>query len=887
MLKLRTTDKIIVITCLSVALFCGYALINDIFADKRRPSSERQIASVESFINDGRVKGEKALHFEPIKKEETLFNNDRIYSGKDSYVDIKLNTGGGKLKLTPESMVTLKIKSDNTSFKLRQGTLKGELDSDETLKLADKNGIHDLKSIGNSNVSVNATDQGLEIKVLSGGVELQTKNGKKHIKKNQKIKIKKSGEVSKIINTEIELTFPKEAAVFWERESIRKRLSWKSTSNNPFREYQVVLSKDKKFKKPLTKETTQNESLESPSLSSGTYYWQVSTIERGKTVKSEVGFFSLFREKAPRLVSPSPKSDAIIPLAEKKKNAEKQKEKIQVDFVFEDSTFGRQFLLQVADNELFENPLLEKRVKGTRLNKIPLGVGAYFWRVKVDAQNRPKAYWSEPMSFSIQKEKRTLTQPIVSQTVERVLIPNQEYPKELYRGSHRKISEYLINNKIVDSQFSWQAGELLRSETELEIQHQTRSRNQIINGSQLSITDLRPNSLHQIKARLTRGEETGPWSNELKVQYELQSAKSLSPVAFDETWDGESKEGSAYIKWTPLLYAHGYEVVIGRDPGLKKAKSFLTRKPKYPFMIYFDRDYYWKVRPIDKKYKPISGFSKIFPVRVNKVIPKEPEIKVTETGAPIPDRKPASRGGLGDSFIVPEFWINGGVGINYVQFGQTVDGFADLAYESVKSPTVYANLGFYLTDSIGLEASYKDTIGEIKDMQNSGQVFEYNWKTYSVDLLYRGRPYKNDDGFIRGMQWVWRLGAQQHFMPFLDVPDISQLNVDLKENSILMANAGFSYFFATSPSFRYELTLRYQHPIASSNDSTTFEISPNFSFDGSIGATYRLSDHFNMGIHWYGQWHSFSYEYGEGANQLSGDQDIIFSNIDFRLGVEY
>ncbi|MCJ8276037.1 MAG: hypothetical protein MJK18_04280, partial [Bdellovibrionales bacterium] len=67
MKKLLKSDKITLGLCALAAMVCLYVLSQDLFSNKKRDSSERQIASVDRIVNDGRVKGIEEMHFVPVE----------------------------------------------------------------------------------------------------------------------------------------------------------------------------------------------------------------------------------------------------------------------------------------------------------------------------------------------------------------------------------------------------------------------------------------------------------------------------------------------------------------------------------------------------------------------------------------------------------------------------------------------------------------------------------------------------------------------------------------------------------------------------------------------------------------------------------------------------
>ncbi len=894
---LKFSDKIIVAICGLLIFFLSYVLLKELFVPKKRISGERQIASVDSFINDGRVKGSKDLHFKQVFEEDHLFNKDTLFTGPDSYLNVKLNTGGS-LKLKPDSLIVLKQKEEKMAFHLTHGRMRGNLNKNQKLHLADKEGnIQSLKGNKNSDFLVNKIPGGIEIQVLDGDVELSTAQGVRKIKKNQKIKISEKGKALNVQNLEIELLSPRDSHIEYFSKNSDMAFSWKALNKSPFQKFELLMAKDINFKQVVKREENLQKGLFAEDLKAGTYYWKVKTSQNNKKIESDVFTFTLFKEQKPEIVYPKTGYEFMVPLKESRKSKEDlvkfENDQYPVTFVARDPLGAKRFKVQVSESKSFETVLVDENFKGDRIENIRLGEGKYFFRFKVISSKRPQAVWSETGSFDILKEEKPLIAPVVA--ANDIIIPTQKYPKWLYKAKRAKISEYLINKNIVVNKISWDS----------QSQESMAGFEYVLNDVTLTTTDneLRINDLYPsenfFKVRELSGEKKGPWSNELSFKTRIAPARSLSPEVFEEIWDGENRKGSAYIKWTPLLYAHGYEVFISQKENFKGAKSFLTKKAKYPFMIYFGKGYFWKVRAIDKKHRPISGFSETFNVKVLKKI--VPIAEADESTGEIESTNYVERklahikpGALrqkepeGPLVIIPEFWLWAGAGYNFVNFTQKVNNFSDLNYQSLKGPGFFLSGGAFITEKIGFETSYKEALGEFNDTKNGGGVFPYKWKIFSLEALYRGslnHREKKEGYYQRGSQWMWRLGFQQHLVPFLNVPNFSALTVERNENSILMAHGGASYFYSASKRIRYEAMMRYQHPLSSSGNSASFEVSPQFAFDGSLGVSYKFSELFSMGAYWYGQWHKFQYTYDGGA--MTGEQDIFFTNFDLRLGIEY
>lgn len=236
------------------------------------------------------------------------------------------------------------------------------------------------------------------------------------------------------------------------------------------------------------------------------------------------------------------------------------------------------------------------------------------------------------------------------------------------------------------------------------------------------------------------------------------------------------------------------------------------------------------------------------------------------------------------SLILPQidFWAWVGIGVNYTSSSQSVEGFSELEFGRIKGPSTMLRAGFYVTDHAGLELGFKNTPGEAKSSEsitvNDG---DYNWLTMSAEALYR------PTAAAKHSEWTWRLGLQQHQMPFLFAEGVNE--VSMVDTSMTNLSLGFEYKKQLKKRLRFEWLMRYQYPVATSNtEAMNFKVSPNVGFDGSIGTAYQLSENTFIGVYWYGQYHDFDFKYqAPSTAEVSGRQSLFFTNFDLRLGMEF
>lgn len=235
------------------------------------------------------------------------------------------------------------------------------------------------------------------------------------------------------------------------------------------------------------------------------------------------------------------------------------------------------------------------------------------------------------------------------------------------------------------------------------------------------------------------------------------------------------------------------------------------------------------------------------------------------------------------------YFTNLGLGFNYLNYSQTIPGIgADVAYESLRPVTYFAEAGAKLGKGWKTALSYHDSPGAVKSSTtipvSNG---DYHWRTATAE----GMKVLNENfGNFRGepIELGARFGVQQHWVPFLAVQTPAN-TIDLRQTSLTMATFGFDVTLMKQRRIRWEVLGRYQYPItAAASDGNNYKINPTFAFDGSLGGVYQFSEDVTLGTYWYGQWHDYGFDYTMSNGQTnSGRQSLFYSNVELRFGLKF
>ncbi len=254
-------------------------------------------------------------------------------------------------------------------------------------------------------------------------------------------------------------------------------------------------------------------------------------------------------------------------------------------------------------------------------------------------------------------------------------------------------------------------------------------------------------------------------------------------------------------------------------------------------------------------------------IEISESIDEEESLEQPET--PMPNNL--------DLALFPLFWFQLGFGISFMDYYQTIVSTnplvtsGDLAYNSLVPPSIKLSLGGYFGRN-GFSFSYLNSKGEVDNTDNGQAIETYTWSILEADYLRT---------WVEKQEWgiYSRLGLVSHNMPLLSIDNSL---VSITNNDVLMAALGFGGHYLLSTKMRFEIFMRYQHPISASGGEN-FDIDAGLSFDGSVGVLYQIYQSHVLGLYWYGQSHDLAYTFED----FSGDQNLFFSNLDIRYVYEF
>jgi hypothetical protein len=235
-----------------------------------------------------------------------------------------------------------------------------------------------------------------------------------------------------------------------------------------------------------------------------------------------------------------------------------------------------------------------------------------------------------------------------------------------------------------------------------------------------------------------------------------------------------------------------------------------------------------------------------------------------------------------------ELWS--GLGVNYLRYDQTITTIpSTVGFQSFSGPALFSKVVYNYSKKWAAQVTYNQSPGEASSSSDVTLTKDtYTWSYFTGELTYFPtkwkRPTKNTHNEF-GLQG----GLQFHTVPFFARSSATnEATTSIETNSILMGTFGGAWLMHYSRYWLFETYMRYQYPITS---GSSFDIKPQFAFDGSLGAIYKWKPNWRGGLFWYGQWHKYNIENAPDAyleansnTKVQGSQSLFFSDLEFRIG---
>jgi hypothetical protein len=229
--------------------------------------------------------------------------------------------------------------------------------------------------------------------------------------------------------------------------------------------------------------------------------------------------------------------------------------------------------------------------------------------------------------------------------------------------------------------------------------------------------------------------------------------------------------------------------------------------------------------------------------------------------------------------------VSVGYGANFLKYGKVTPELGrDVNFASVKGPALFVDYWHRFNPRWELALSYKVAPGATTSSEEIPVLDgDYSWDIGTLDFMYFPERLFIERPNSYRLRMGLRLGFQHHQVPFLRSVEFGELDQEMITNPITMMAVGFQAEYERSPEWKYEVFMRYQHPLSV---GSSFEMTPEIMFDGSLGAQYNFPGYvWALGAFWYGQMQNAKFTEFDEAEQakVAGSYKLFYSNFEMRL----
>jgi hypothetical protein len=574
---LGKVDKALLIASILILLISVGLLFNDSWFNSIDDSGLTPIGVVKDSSNDVRRKVDSGLSWGSVSSDNRIYEGDSIFTGEGSTTEIMLD-GGGSLKIYEKSLIVVKTKNGKLELDLQYGNVVGDVKSKQVVIL--NNG---------ERTELDETSEPINIK-----------KGENQL--TQKVSINSSAEpLAEGPKLSIVPTTPASDARIWKNETDAIRFAW--TTKKDLGALKLEFASDSAFQNKLGEFDAQNDEVSVTNLpqNDGQLYWRVRDAEN-KNLSVPRKFF-VYADRAPIPAAPDNGREFVM---------EDAQDDAPVTFNWDDENGSKEWKVQISKDDKFGQIVEELKVSKRRAQSKPLAPGKYYWRVSGLHPARINSPWSEPWSFHL-LNFRKLMPPAIENKYANYEIPAPLLQKAISSGNKGPIAV----DQAQAPQLRWKQAPnaksyVLEVASDKEFKKTTKVR---MNKNALVLDKVAPKTIHW---RVRSVDNTGKMSEpsepgEMVIGVPAPRLQPLAPVVqkFKDKKLSDQAKAQADLKWTPSPFAAAYEIEAAKDPSFKTSKKMVQKDQTgaKAITIPTSGSFYFRVRALDAKGAPVSGYS--------------------------------------------------------------------------------------------------------------------------------------------------------------------------------------------------------------------------------------------------------------------------------------
>lgn len=389
---LEKSDKFIVGVTLLCALFLFSWLVHDIAFTNSELSGNIEVGKIYQLQNNVKRKFNRSLIWYSAGKDETVYENDWIFTGSNSLAKIKLRSGG-EIIIEPDSLIVLTRKNGVLQLDLQHGRLMANVAKDDIKINVMRNGAVETVDTETGIVSISQKERSNEVNIDIVPND-QNQDGVEDLSiskiADRKYYTPKSGFSDLQTNGISYQPYNLKTMALFEGQKTDVPFNWEDPLNE-WSSYEIEIATDEHFTNILKTESTTQPGYTLNTSESGPYYWRVRGIgsqgnisKWSETLTSDLQVEKRSRGNSVKLAQKNFEYQLNIDEASKMRadntHTISAKEKsIKIKWVPDENAVN--YKVQISDKEDFSNILEEKIISEDNLDIQNVQLGQTFFKI--------------------------------------------------------------------------------------------------------------------------------------------------------------------------------------------------------------------------------------------------------------------------------------------------------------------------------------------------------------------------------------------------------------------------------------------------------------------------------------------------------------------------
>lgn len=388
--RLRSeSDHRIVFVATLVFLATTYLLVFGHLRPFEQETIDREKVGVVTLTKNAvTVHHERGLNWLDLHIGDDIYENDRVYTSRDSMAKLTLNSGS--LEMGPSTLVVITTKGDKPHLDLQYGTLLGKFSGHPDFVI--KQGKQKITIGGEStSLGLNMKSNGIgTLQIYQGSIGLSDDNGSKNVNAPASLNLDKTHSAD-LNNSKISLIRPENESTIELSEIQEIEYAWKLDSKDASNgELKLEFSTDLGFSKVMesTKVDGESAKIRPPEALRGSMFWRIVQVDAGKRVQESIPYRIFFKDMRPPTLE-YPEIDQSFVRSENSSDSHRQ-----LSLSWKGNDIANRFQVQISTSADFSQVVEDEIQVGSEHTTEWPPDGRYFWRVRGLYSQDEMTQWS-------------------------------------------------------------------------------------------------------------------------------------------------------------------------------------------------------------------------------------------------------------------------------------------------------------------------------------------------------------------------------------------------------------------------------------------------------------------------------------------------------------